>query len=234
VFMIIAASAGVVVTVLIAVNLHSGLACRESRTVLLHVPLEAAWEKVRDFGALQAAHGRGRPLLRVESSELQRGDGLTPGSVWRQRGRWGERPWWAEIEIIAVEPPRRLEVALVRDAFGTNAGLAHHRCILDLAADGPRATKLRFRLRARTRGARLTLARTFSRERLYARLLDLGLRSLKVDVDAAARAEAEAGAAAAVTRPGAAFPAGVRATGRAESATPAAPSRSRPVDHDQA
>jgi hypothetical protein len=201
--------------------------------VVLRVPLEVAWEKIRDFGALQAAHGRGRPLLRVESSELRRGDGLAPGSIWRQRGRWGEQPWWAEIELVAVEPPRRIEVSLVRDVFGTHAGLAHHRCILELKAEGPRATKLRFRLRARTHGARLTLARTFSPRSLQARLLDLGLRSLKVDIDRLARAEPEAGTATEVAPPGTSFTAGIPATGFAATAVPTAPSPSSPVVHEE-
>jgi len=232
--MVIAALSLAILTTLVVIKLRAGRRCRESRSVLLHVPLEVAWTKVRDFGALQAAHGRGRPLLRVESSELRRGDGLTAGSVWRQKGRWGNEPWWSEIEIVSVEPPHRLEVTLLRDVFGTRYGLEHHRCILDLKPEGVGATKLSFRLRARTRGPRLTLARTLSPERLHARLLDVGLRSLKSEIDGLARSEAEIGIATAVGLSGASLPAGARATSLAAAARPAATSPSRPMVRDRA
>jgi len=239
---IIAASALAALGVLIAMKLHAGRPCRESRSVLLHVPIEVAWTRIRDFGALQAAHGRGRPLLRVESSKLQRGDGLTPGTVWRQEGRWGDQPWWAEIEIISVEPPRWLEVTLLRDVFGTRYGLEYHRCFVELKPEGADSTKLSFRLRARTRGARLTLARTFSPERLSARLLDLGLRSLKVEVDRLARSEPETGQATAVAPTAAPSPADVPAGITADvpatrlttaGISPATPT-SRPMVHHRA
>jgi len=233
VFTVIAASALAGLTALIAIKLHAGRSCRESRSVRLHVPLEVAWTGIRDFGALQAAHGRGRSFLRVESSRLRRGDGLTPGSVWRQEGRWGDEPWWSDIEIISIDPSRRLEVTLLQDVFGTQAGLAYHRCILDLKAEGARTTKLTFRLRARTRGARLTLARTFSPALVYARLLDLSLRSLKVAVEGLARSEPGAGTATADTLPGASFPAGIPATSFASAAMPAAASPSHPVVRDR-
>lgn len=180
---VVAASGFLLLALILALQVRRGRACRETRSIRLHVPIEAAWERVRDYGALQRAHGRGRPRLEAASSEIVRGDGLTPGSVWLQRGRWAGRPWWAEIELVAVDPPRRIEVSLLGDAFGTRSGLAYHRCIVDLRASGPRETRVRFRLRARTQGARLTLARTFHRERLRARLLDVGLRSLKREVD---------------------------------------------------
>jgi polyketide cyclase/dehydrase/lipid transport protein len=182
-FTVVAASGCLLIALLVAVRINRGRACRETRSIRLHVPIDAAWERVRDYGALQMSHGRGRPRLAAASSELVRGDGRTPGSVWLQRGQCAGRPWWAEIEIVAVDPPRRIEVSLARDVFGTRSGLAYHRCILDLREAGPRETQVRFRLRARTRGARLTLARTFRRERLRARLLDVGLRSLKQEVD---------------------------------------------------
>jgi uncharacterized protein YndB with AHSA1/START domain len=182
-FTVVAASLFLLLALLLAIRLNRGRACRETRSVLVHLPVAEAWERMRDYGALQMSHGRGRPRLHAASSELVRGDGLTPGSVWLQRGRWAGRPWWAEIEVVAVDPPRRIEVSLLSDALGTRSGLAYHRCILDLREAGPDATRVRFRLRARTRGARLTLARTFHRERLRARLLDIRLRSLKREVD---------------------------------------------------
>ena len=63
--------------------LLSGRSLETSRAILVHSPLERVWEAVRDFGRLHAEHARGRPTLRIESSSLLEGDGLTPRSVWR-------------------------------------------------------------------------------------------------------------------------------------------------------
>jgi uncharacterized protein YndB with AHSA1/START domain len=189
------AAFGVLVGLGFILRMQAGRLCVDSRSIRLQLPIETVWEMVRDYGGLQAAHGRGRPLLDVRSSEVRLGDGVSPGTVWRQRGRWGEEPWWAEIEIVAIEPPRKLEVRLARDVFATHQGLARHRCILELEPDGPDATKLFFTLDARTRGLRVTLARTVSPERVHARLLDVGLRSLKMDLESRAYVEPERGGA---------------------------------------
>jgi hypothetical protein len=231
-YTVVVASGLLVFVLLITMRLNRGRSCSETRNILLHVPLATAWERVRDFGALQMSHGRGRPLLHTDSSELVRGDGLTPGSVWRQRGRWGVRPWWAEIGLVLIDPPHRLEVSLLRDVFSTRSGLAYHRCIVDLREAGPHATRLRFRLRARTRGARLTLARTFSRARVSARLLDLGLRSLKSDMDRGLRCAAGTEGVARASEPTTHHRAGPRLAGLAASSSGAPPQS--PASHERA
>ncbi|HUD71280.1 MAG TPA: hypothetical protein VMQ62_04895 [Dongiaceae bacterium] len=176
---------GSLVVFLVMVHLIVGRTCRENRSVLLQVPIEAAWEALRDFGALHAAHGRGRPLMRIESSTLKRGDGLDPGSIWRQEGTWNDAPFWSEIEVVESEAPRRIVVSLRGDSFGTQAGLMRHRCEIDLAPFDARSTRLRLRMTARLNNLRLVLARTLSPERMHSRLLDLGLRSLKLAIEGA-------------------------------------------------
>ena len=153
------------------------------RSAVLHVPIDRAWELVRDFPSLFAAHGRGRPLLRIESSAIERGDGLSPRSVWSQRGTWGGRPYWAEIEILESTPPHSLAIRLVRDALGSERGLLRHRVEIRLRAEGERSTKITWHLSAHIHRLSLVVGRMLAPERTKARLLDLSLRSLKVAVD---------------------------------------------------
>src|SRR6185503_4196302 len=97
-------------------------ACRNvssTRSVLLHVPIETAWDLVSDFPALFAAHGHGRSLLRVTTTALERGDGRAAGSVWVQGGTWEDRPYSARIEILEIEAPFLLAVRLLGDNLGS-------------------------------------------------------------------------------------------------------------------
>lgn len=174
---------GSLVVFLLMVHLIVGRTCREDRSVLLQMPLEQAWESLRDFGGLHLEHGRGRPLVAIDSSTIVRGDGLEPGSIWRQQGRWDGGRFWCEIEIIESEAPRRLVVSLHRDSFGTERGLMRHRLVLELDPYDQRSTRLRLRMTARLNNLRLVLGRTLSPERMHARLLDLGLRSIKQAIE---------------------------------------------------
>lgn len=186
---------GSLIVFLVMVHLIIGRTCRENRGVLVQASIEDAWKSIRDFGALHADHGRGRPLVAIESSSLVRGDGVEPGSIWRQTGTWDGNPYWAEIEIIESEAPRRIVVSLRRDSFGTQSGLMRHRLEIDLAPFDARRTRVRLRMTARLNNLRLVLARTLSPERMHARLLDLGLRSLKMGVETAGLAAVEIRAA---------------------------------------
>lgn len=158
-----------------------------TRSVLLHVPIDRAWELVRDFPALFAAHGRGRPLLRVQTSTLERGDGRTPLSLWTQRGTWGRHPYSARIEILEVAAPTALAVRLVGDTLHSERGLLRHRGELRLHAVGERSTKVTWQLSARIHSLPMLFARLLAPERVEARLLDLSLRSLKGVVDGGTR-----------------------------------------------
>jgi len=158
-----------------------------TRSVLLHIPIDRAWELVQDFPALFAAHGRGRPLLRVQTSHLERGDGRTPHSVWLQQGTWGQRPYSARIEILEVAAPAVLAVRLVGDNLRSERGLLRHRGELRLHAVGERSTKVTWHLSARIHSMPMLFARLLAPERVEARLLDLSLRSLKAVVDGGTR-----------------------------------------------
>lgn len=176
---------GSLIVFLVMVHLIIGRTCRESRSVLLELPIDKAWESIRDFGALHAEHGRGQPLVTIASSTLTRGDGLTPGSIWRQEGTWDGSKFWCEIEVIEVEAPHRLVVSLKRDIFATQSGLMRHRVALDLQPFDARRTRLRLQLSARLYNLRLVLMRTLSPERMQTRLLDLALRSAKLAFEGA-------------------------------------------------
>jgi hypothetical protein len=171
--------------VLLAIVLVSGRRLETSRAIRVHIPLELAWAAVRDFGSLHAQHARGRPLLRIETSRLLQGDGTTPRSVWMQRGHWGDRPYWTEVELAAFEPPHRLAVRLRRDAFGTERGLRSHRCEFRLHRHDDRETRIVLAISARFSGFRLPWLNRIAPSRLRSRLLDLGMRSVKHAVGAA-------------------------------------------------
>lgn len=180
---VLAVAAGL--TVLWAITLVSSRRLETSRAIRVHLPLDLAWAAVHDFGSLHAQHARGRPYLRIESSRLLRGDGTTPQSVWIQRGWWGDLPYWAEIELLSFEPPRRLAVRLRRDALGTERGLRRHRCEIRLHGQDARETTIVLAIGARFTGWRLPCLVRIAPERLRSRLLDLGMRSVKHAVGAA-------------------------------------------------
>jgi hypothetical protein len=192
----------VLLLVLLLVRLlAAGRRLGEARTVLLHLPCEKAWEEVRDFPALHAAHARGRPHLVIEQSVLRGGSGQGSGTVWRQEGWWGGQAYWAELEVTHWDPPHRLTVRLLRDSLATERGLLGHRGELTLVPEGPAVTKLTWRLSARIGVARLLLARLLWPERMRARLLDLGLRSVKRAIDGGARKAGRAAGDAAPIAP---------------------------------
>ncbi|MBI4169231.1 MAG: SRPBCC family protein [Acidobacteria bacterium] len=167
------------------------------RSVLVHVPAAEAWETIRHFPGLHERHGKARGLVAIEQWTVRRGDGESPGTVWRAHGRWGEAAYWADVEIVRADPGRELAITLIRDSLGTHHGLEGHLGSMTLEAIAPGTTKLTWRLRARLRGPRLRLARTLSAPRLRARLFDQGLRSIKVRIEqAAARAAGASGSAA--------------------------------------
>lgn len=175
------------IVLILAVVLAGLLAAQQrlslARSVLLRLPCERAWDVIRDFPALHAAHTRGRPHLVIAESLLREGSGCGPGSVWRQKGWWRGGDYWADLEVTEWDPPRRLSVRLVRDSLSTQRGLLLHRGELTLVPEGPLVTKLIWRLNARMGAARLLLARLLWPERMRARLLDIGLRSLKRAID---------------------------------------------------
>jgi len=170
-------------------RLFAGREMDEARSVLLHLPFERAWDAVRDFPALHAAHTRGRPRLLIKETLLREGSGQGPRSVWRQSGRWGEVDYWADLEVTEWDPPHRMTVRLVRDSLATHRGLMRHRGELTLVPEGPAVTKLTWRLSVRIGTLRLLLVRMLWPERMRARLLDLGLRSVKRAIDGVARDE---------------------------------------------
>ena len=164
----------------------------ESRAVILHLPIADVWETVRDFPALRAAHGRGRPGLDLRILDLVRGDGAGAGTAWRQGGAFEGRPYEAEFEIVEALAPRRLAVRLVRDSLGTHRLVSDHLCELELRKEGDRTTKLTWRLRARLRTTSARVEARLAPDRLRVRLLDLGLRSIKVALEERPRAGAVA------------------------------------------
>ena len=154
-----------------------------SRSVLVRAPVTTTWEFVRRMPALLAHHARVREHGGFDDWSLQRGDGAAAGSVWRGRGRWDEGEYWADIEVVRCEPEREIAVRLLRDSLGTHRGLRDHLGSMELEPIAPAATKLTWRLRARLKGPRLRLARVVSPDLLRARLMDQGMRSIKVAIE---------------------------------------------------
>jgi len=174
-----------VVASAVAVSLGLAIAGRLdlSRSVLVHAPTSRAWEFIRHYPTLHARHGKARDLCQINEWMLRRGQGEDAGTVWRALGTWGGAEYWADVEIIRVDPGKELAISLRRDSLGTHRGLRGHLGSLSLEAVAPDTTKLTWRLRARLRGPRLILERLVACPRLQARLLDQGLRSLKVEID---------------------------------------------------
>ena len=157
------------------------------RSVLVHAPADRAWEFIRHFPSLHSRHGKVRDLCRITEWTLRCGDGEHSGTVWRVIGTWDGAEYWADVEIVRTDPGTEIAVSLRRDSLGTHRGLRDHLGSLTLEAVGPDTTKVTWRLRARLRGPRLILGRLGAAPRLHARLLDQGLRSLKVEIDGAVR-----------------------------------------------
>jgi len=158
-----------------------------SRSVLVHAASERVWEHVGSVPALHAVHGKFKDFGRVTGWSLRHGDGESAGSVWRALGTWGATPYWADVEILRIVPGKEIAIRLRRDSLGTQRGLRDHVGSLSLESIGPDATKITWRLGARLRGPRRRLERLLSFHRLRARLLDQGLRSLKVEIDSATK-----------------------------------------------
>ena len=162
-----------------------------ARSVLVHATADRVWELVRDLPALHARHGKGREYWVIVDWKLRHGDGRNAGSIWQARGTWRGSPYWADLEILRVEPGRELAIRLRGDSLRTHRGLRNHVGSLTLEPAGPAVTKITWRLRARLRAPRLLFTRACFPARLRARLFDHGLRSLKVEIDqAVARDEA--------------------------------------------
>jgi hypothetical protein len=167
------------------VSLWSGRRVSERRTVLLHVPADRAWEVIRHFPSVHSGHARARGSVVFDRYLLKRGDGAEAGSVWRAEGLWGGAPYWADVEIARSIPQREISVRLLRDSLGTHRGLAEHLGTLSIQPNGPGTTKLGWVLRARLKGPRLRMAQILDPVQVKMRLLDIGLRSLKVSMEAA-------------------------------------------------
>ncbi len=163
-----------------------------SRSIVVHAPLDRAWESIRRFPTLHARHGKARDLCRITEWTLRRGDGERAGTVWRCSGTRDGRPYWADVEIVRIVPGREIAFSLRRDSLGTHRGLSRHLGSLCLDSVDTGATKVTWRLDARLRGPRLILERLRAGSRLRARLLDQGLRSLKVEIDRSAKPAPEA------------------------------------------
>lgn len=167
-----------------------------TRSVQVHASAGRAWEFVRHLPTLHERHGKARDLCHITEWTLRHGDGEHAGSVWRAHGAWDGSDYWADLEIVRVDPGRELAFTLRRDSVGTHRALRKHLGTLLLEEAGSGATKITWRLRAELRMPRLLLARLRSRSRLQARLFDQGLRSLKVAIDNSEREATEAGRSA--------------------------------------
>lgn len=169
---------------LLLLGMRYGRAIELRRAVLLHAPPPRVWESVRRLPALLTNHGRAQAMGALDRCTIEDGDGESPGSVWRIRGRWGRSPYWADVKIARCAPGREIAVRLLRDSLRTDRGLRDHLGTLTMEpSEG--GTKLTWHLQADLRGPRLILARLLARRHLQARLLDLRLRSLKIALDRA-------------------------------------------------
>ena len=170
--------------ILLVLLLASRRTIHQRRTVLVHARLDTAWDTIGDFPALLTNYGRVREFGAFEEICFIRGDSETAGSIWSARGRWGSTPYRADIKLVRYLPGREIAVTLVRDSFGTHRRVRDHLGILTLEPGDSDTCKLTWELRARVRFGRLLAGRIFFMERTQARLLDLGLRALKLGIDA--------------------------------------------------
>lgn len=164
------------------------------RSVLIHASVAETWELVRDLPSLHGRFGKAGELGAAQDFTLKAGNGEGEGSIWRVLGQWRGRSYWAEVEIVRFSPREAVGFRLLRDSLGTHRRLLDHLGLLTLQPIDPHTTKLSWKLRARLRGPRLMLARLLPGERLPARLLDQGLRSIKMSAEAVSRHAREAAA----------------------------------------
>lgn len=155
-----------------------------SRSVLVRAPIGTAWEFVRRVPEVLARHGKVRERGGLDDWALRHGDGEAAGSIWRGHGRWDAADYWADVELVRIHPEREVAVRLLRDSLGTHRGLRDHLGVMRLEPIAPGATKVTWVVRARLRGPRLRLVRILSPGALRARLLDQGLRSIKMAIEA--------------------------------------------------
>jgi len=153
------------------------------RSVLLHSPAPSAWRSIENFPQLLAEHGRGRSLGAFGQHEFVKGDLHSNGSVWRTRGIWAGEEYWADAELVRVEAGKEIVIRLLRDSLNTHRALRGHIARLTLQPNGSGISKLTWDLQARLRPTRLLWQRHCDRAGLHARLLDICLRSLKVEID---------------------------------------------------
>ena len=176
----------IVMLLFFALGMARLVACREidtRRTVVVHLSPERVWQVASEIPALLAAHGRGRPVLDITGWRVVHGDGRSPGTIWRSEGTWERRPYWSEIELVAIRPPHGLAVRLVRDALGTQHALLRHRVEMHVIEVRKGRTKLVWRLSARIHRIRMLFGRYFASARIEARLLDIRLRSVKLALE---------------------------------------------------
>jgi hypothetical protein len=188
-YFLVASTLLMIPLLLASIGLLPGARIQECRSVLVHADCERVWEVVGSVPLLYAGHGKVRDFGRVTDWSLRHGDGESAGSIWRALGTWGASPYWVDVEIVRIVPGKEIAVRLRRDSLGTHRGLRDHVGALSLESIGPDTTKLTWRLGARLRGPKILVARLLSSQRLRARLLDQGLRSLKVEIDNATREE---------------------------------------------
>jgi len=172
-----------VATLLLVVLMRTRRTLSLHRSVLLHAPVPLVWQQIEDFPGLLAQHGRGRTLGAFSRHDFVKGDPRSSGSVWRTRGTWSGSDYWVDGELVRVEAGREIVIRLLRDSLQTHHGLRGHVARLTLKANGPGTSKLTWELQARFRPTRLLWHRHCDRVRLNARLLDICLRSVKVDID---------------------------------------------------
>lgn len=171
---------GFVVVIILAVRSARRLDLR--RAVLVRVPRAEAWNGVSDVRVLLGRHSRPDDRTLIDSWTLQHGDGPSAGSVWRAHGRRDGLPYWADLEVVRLDPPREIRVSLVRDVLGMERRLRGHAVTLRLEAIDPGTTKLTWNLSARL-GPVLALRRLVSLPRLQGQLFDRSLRSIKASVE---------------------------------------------------
>jgi hypothetical protein len=159
----------------------------QRRSVLIRAPAARVWGCVRHLPGLLGGFAKARDFGDVQDFILRAGDGEMPGSLWRAEGSWGSAPYWAEVEIVRCTPERELAFRLLRDSFGTHRRVRHHLGSLTLEAMDAGITKLSWRLRATLRGPRILAARLLWSDHLQARLLDQGLRSIKIALETSER-----------------------------------------------
>jgi hypothetical protein len=173
--LILSAAGGKLLRSLARVNLH--------RSILVQASAERAWRRLCDLPLLVSRHGRMRGGVTLDDWSLREGDGETPGSVWRGRGGTGRRTVWVELQITRREPASEIGFRLIRDSMKTHRALRMHRASLTLREISPGTTKVTWQLQARLQGVRLLLMRLLYPSALRARLLDIGLRSVKMAVE---------------------------------------------------